>query len=260
MPKTAFTTRRSTATRRSPAALREQRDLRRAVGLEIRRAREDAGVSQDRLAAEAGISQCHLSRIEAGEVEASMAILAAIARALGGRLRIRIEPGSGPAIRDHIQAAMLQALLPLIDVRWARFLEVPVHRPVRGMIDLVLADQPTNLLVATELQSQIRRLEQQLRWAMEKAEALRNLPDLAPQGAGDPPTISRLLVLRSTAATRALERTYGHVLAAAYPAPAHEVMAALTGTAPWPGAGILWMTVEGGMARLIERRQGRPVR
>ena len=86
-------------------------------------------MSQDRLAAEAGISQCHLSRIEAGEVEASMAILAAIARALGGRLRIRIEPGSGPAIRDHIQAAMLQALLPLIDVRWARFLEVPVHRP-----------------------------------------------------------------------------------------------------------------------------------
>jgi len=123
------TTRRPTAPRRSPAALREQRDLRRAVGLEIRRAREDAGVSQARLAAEAGISQGHLSRIEAGEVEASMAILAAIARALGGRLRIRIEPGSGPAIRDHIQAAMLQALLPLIDVRWARFLEVPVHRP-----------------------------------------------------------------------------------------------------------------------------------
>src|SRR3989304_4511150 len=143
------TTRRPTAPRRSPAALREQRDLRRAVGLEIRRAREDAGGGQGR-AAGAGLSQGPLSRIEAGEVEASMAILAAIARALGGRLRIRIEPGSGPAIRDHIQAAMLQALLPLIDVRWARFLEVPVHRPVRGMIDLVLADPPANLLVATE--------------------------------------------------------------------------------------------------------------
>jgi transcriptional regulator with XRE-family HTH domain len=212
-------------------------------------------VSQARLAAEAGISQGHLSRIEAGEVAASVAILAAIARALGGRLRIRIEPGSGPAIRDYIQAAMLQELLPLVHVRWARFLEVPVHRPVRGMIDLVLADQPANLLVATELQSQIRRLEQQLRWAMEKAEALRNLPDLAPRGAGDPPTVSRLLVLRSTAATRALEATYGHVLATAYPAPAHEVMAALTGGSPWPGAGILWMAVEGGRAHLIERRR-----
>lgn len=246
---------RSTVRRRSPAALREQRDLRRAVGLDIRRAREDAGLSQARLATEAGISQGYLSRIEAGEREASTAILAAIARVLGGRLRIRIEPGSGPAIRDHIQAAMLQALLPLVHVRWARFLEVPVHRPVRGMIDLVLADQPANLLVATELQSQIRRLEQQLRWAMEKAEALRNVPDLAPQGAGEPATISRLLVLRSTAATRALEATYGHVLAAAYPADTCDVVAALTGEAAWPGAGILWMTVEGGRAHLIERRR-----
>src|SRR3972149_920096 len=109
-----------------------------------------------------------------------MAILAAIARALGGRLRIRIEPGSGPAIRDHIQAAMLQALLPLIDVRWARFLEVPVHRPVRGMIDLVLADQPTNLLVATELQSQIRRLGQQPRWAVGRGAGGRWAPPPVP--------------------------------------------------------------------------------
>ena len=90
---------------------------------------------------------------------------------------------------------------------------------------------------------------------MEKAEALRNVSDLAPQGAGDPPSISRLLVLRSTAATRALERTYGHVLAAAYPADTREIVAALTGTTPWPGAGILWMAVEGGRAHLIERRR-----
>src|SRR3990170_1501138 len=100
----------------------------------------------------------------------------------------------------------------------------------------------------------------EIRRAMEKAEALRNLPDLAPQGAGDPPTVSRLLVLRSTPATRALEATYGHVLAAAYPATAHDVLTALTGTAPWPGAGILWMTVEGGGAHVIERRPRRPVR
>lgn len=240
---------------RSTGFLRELRDLRRAIGSEIRRAREDAGVAQARLAAEAGISQGHLSEIEAGEVEASISVLAAIARALGGRLRVRIEPFSGPLIRDHLQAAMLQALLPIIHPRWARFVEVPVHRPVRGMIDLVLADQIPNLLVATEVQSQMRRLEQQLRWAMEKAEALRNESDLAPRGPGEPPTISRLLLLRSTAATRALEATYGHVLAAAYPADPRNVLAALTGTATWPGAGILWVDVDHGRARVIERRR-----
>jgi transcriptional regulator with XRE-family HTH domain len=239
---------------RSPLFLRELRDLRRAIGSEIRRAREDAGFAQARLAAEAGISQGHLSEVEAGVVEASVEVLAAIARVLGGRLRVRIEPGSGPLIRDHIQAAMLQALLPLVHVRWARFVEVPVHRPVRGMIDLVLADQATNLLLASEFHSQIRRLEEQLRWAMEKAEALRNVPDLAPRGAGDPPTISRLLVLRSTVATRALARTFGQVLRTAYPADPRDTVAALTGTAPWLGAGILWMDVEGGRARVIDRR------
>jgi hypothetical protein len=53
---------------------------------------------------------------------------------------------------------MLQALLPLIDGRWARF-EVPVHRPVRGMID-PSSRTSRRTFVATELQSQIRRLEQ----------------------------------------------------------------------------------------------------
>jgi transcriptional regulator with XRE-family HTH domain len=240
---------------RSPLFLRELRDLRRAIGSEIRRAREDAGVPQARLAAEAGISQGHLSEVEAGRVEASVEVLTAIARALGGRLRVRIETGSGPLIRDHIQAAMLQGLLPLIHTRWARFVGVPVNHPVRGMIDLVLADQAANVLLASEFHSQIRRLEEQLRWAMEKTEALRNVADLAPRGASEPPTISRLLVLRSTAATRALERTFGEVLRAAYPADPRDIVVALTGTAPWPGAGILWMDVEGGRARLIERRR-----
>jgi transcriptional regulator with XRE-family HTH domain len=241
----------------SPTSIRDLRDLRRAIGLEIRQAREDAGISQRRLAAEAGVSQSHLSDIESGDVEASVTVLARIVRVLGGRLRLRIEPGSGPLIRDHLQSAMLEALLPLLHARWARFLEVPVHRPVRGVIDLVVAEQSANLLVATELHSQVRRLEQQLRWATEKAGALANETAIAPRGPEDPPTISRLLVLRSTAATRALAATYGHVLATAYPADPSEIMAALTDTAPWPGPGLIWMAVDHGRAHLIERR-GRP--
>jgi transcriptional regulator with XRE-family HTH domain len=243
--------------RRSPSRLREERDLRRVIGLEIRQAREDAGVSQTRIAAETGISQSYLSRIESGEAAASVAVLSGIARVLGGRLRFRIERGSGPLIRDHIQAAMLEALLPLLHLRWAKFLEVPVHRPVRGVIDLVLADQGANLLVATELHSQLRRFEQQLRWANEKAGALANETLIAPHGAEVPATISRLLVLRSTAATRALAATYGHVLATAYPADPRQIHAALTGDAPWPGPGVIWMEVDLGQAHVVERRAQR---
>ena len=218
--------------------------------------REDAGVSQAHLASAAGISPSHLCEIERGSVEASLEVMAALSEALGGRLRLRIEPGMGPAIRDHLQAAMVEALLEVIRPRWARFPEVAVHRPVRGFIDLVLADRDANLLVAVEVHSQIRRLEQQLRWANEKAEALRGLPELAPAGPqGDRPTISRLLVLRSTRATRAIADAHQLVLAAAYPAGQREVMAALAGEAAWPGAGIVWMTVESGRARVVDRRR-----
>jgi transcriptional regulator with XRE-family HTH domain len=231
--------------RRRGRAARDTQDLVRAIGTEVRRQREDAGLSQRRLARAAGIDQAHLSRIEAGGIEAGVRVLDALAHALGGRLRVRIEPGMGPAIRDHLQSAMVEALLRSINPRWARFPEVAVHRPVRGFIDLVLADRDANLLVAIEVHSQIRRLEQQLRWANEKAEALRDLPQLAPAGpAGVAPTTSKLLVLRSTQATRAIVDGHRHLLAPVYPAQQAEIMAALTGHAPWPGAGIVWMAIE----------------
>jgi hypothetical protein len=40
---------------------------------------------------------------------------------------------------------------------------VPVERPVRGVIDLVLVHRERPLVVAVEAHSEIRRLEQQIR-------------------------------------------------------------------------------------------------
>jgi transcriptional regulator with XRE-family HTH domain len=245
--------------RRPPSLARDLRDTRRGIGLDVRRQREDAGISQRALARAASISQAHLSAIEAGETEPSLTALTLVAHALGGRARVRIEPGVGPQLRDHLQAAMLDSLLASVHPRWARFPEVVVHRPVRGMVDVVLGDRSSNLLVATEIQSQIRRLEAQLRWGNEKAEALASRPDLSPLGPHAPPSISRLLVLLSTSTLRALASTYRHVLFAAYPAPTNAVLASLLGTDPWPGPGVVWMTVHDGQAHLIERASvGRP--
>ncbi len=237
--------------------LREVRDLRRALGLEMRRLREDVGVSQARLGMAASVSQGYVSAIEAGESAAGLAVLVRLVRPLGGRLRVRIESGAGPLVRDHLQAAMLEALLGAIHPRWARFAEVSVDRPARGSIDLVLAERESNLLVATEIHSQVRRLEAQLRWAEEKARGLSNRIDLAPHGPLEPPAISRLLVLRSTASTRRMAKTYGHVLGTAYPASTHDVLHALLGDAAWPGPGIIWMNVDRGKVRLIERARPR---
>ena len=92
---------------------------------------------------------------------------------LGADLRIRLYPNTGPLIRDRHQARMLETLLETIDPRWHAFTEVAVQRPSRGWIDAVLHEQRAHVALATELQSDLRRLEQLIRWSAAKAASLR---------------------------------------------------------------------------------------
>lgn len=228
-------------------------ELRRSTGAAIGRLREDAGLSKVAVAAAAGIDASYLGLVEEGRREPSFRVLAAVGAVLGADLSVRLFPTTGPRIHDRTQAPMEEALLGVLHPRWIPEPEVPVHRPARGVIDLVLTDPRDPLLVATEVQGQIRRLEQQVRWHREKEASLPSAalwPFVA--AAGEPRT-SRLLVLRSTRATRELAGTYEVTLRAAYPAPAAAVVAALTtADAPWPGSGIAWMTVDGTTARLLD--------
>jgi transcriptional regulator with XRE-family HTH domain len=226
-------------------------ELRRSIGSDIRTIREDSAISQTRLAAAAGISRAHLSGIESGAREASTGALAAIADVLGADLSVRMYPGTGPRIRDHLQAAILEALLEDLHPRWKRFVEVPVYRPVRGVIDVVLHDATTPVVVAVEIQSELRRLEQLIRWANQKRDALPSSDAWRSVADTEPPAVSALLVVRTTRATRAVVNDHPEVLRALYPASAADVHAALTTDAAWPGAGLLWATVDGGRARLM---------
>ena len=170
----------------------------------------------------------------------------AIAAALGCDLSLRLFPNTGPRIRDRLQVAMSEALLEILHRRWQPRPEVPVYRPVRGVIDLVLVDPIAHDAVATELQSQLRRVEQQVRWSAQKADALAALPELNGERVG------RLLVVRNSAAMREVVRSAAHTLAAAYSARAADAFASLTGGAPWPGAAILWANVERGRATILD--------
>ena len=234
-------------------APRHAADARRAFGAEVRRLREDGNISQERLAAAAGVSQSHLSRIEAGAVDPSVESASAIALALGAQLEMRLRVGTGSPIRDHIQARIVEALLRVAHPRWRRLVEVAVHRPVRGSIDIVFHDVERGVVVATEVQSQIRRLEQQLRWSNEKARAI--LPSGAIPQVGEvaAPEVSQLLVLRSTRANREIVATYAGTIRAALPASAELAHRALTkGEGMWPGAALLWATVEGSTVRILD--------
>ena len=106
--------------------------------------------------------------------------------------------------------------------------------------------------MATEVQGQLRRVEQQLRWAGVKADSLPSASGW-PWVDGATPRIHRLLVLRSTAATREIVRSLPEVFCAAYPIREHDAYEALTNPAkPWPGSAMLWADLDGKTARIME--------
>ena len=216
------------------------RRVRQDLGVEIATLRQDSGLSRRAMAAAAGLSPTTVSDIEAARRTPGLEALARIGIVLGANLSVRLYPGTGPPIRDHVQAAMVQALIRALQPGWIRTLEVPVFRPVRGVIDLVLERLPAPEIVAVEAHSELRRIEQQVRWATMKAEALAVSRAESPQTV----TVSRLLLLRSTSSTRRVALEYADLLATAYPARQRDLLAALRGTDPWPGSGILWCRVD----------------
>ncbi len=211
----------------------------------IVRQRLDSGVSQIALAGAAGVSRAYLCEIEAGRAMPSLDVLARLAAALGGEVSVRIYPGSGPMVRDHLQVAMVEALLQMTDRSWGPRLEVPVAAPTRGFADLLLHDPSRGQAVEVEIHSQLRRVEQQLRWSQAKAEALSlSLP---------PGTeMHRLLLLRSTETNRRLVAVNQTLFATAFPASVRAAHAALRDAAVrWPGPVLLWATVTSGRARIL---------
>jgi transcriptional regulator with XRE-family HTH domain len=243
-----------TVTRKSVQAevARRMRHLDHQLGEDVRRLRLDAGVTVAQLAEIVAVHRSYIDRIEAGRARPSLPVLTAIGVALGADLSLRYFPGSGPRLHDRFQSVMVETVLRRLDPRWHAEPEVAISRPVRGVIDLTLTDRASPIVVSAEAQSELRRLEQQIRWASEKAAGLaRKIVDEDPAAAGL--TVSRLLIVRSTVATRELARTFASTLAAAYPARTADVIRALTTpSGPWPGAGIVWVRLEGGRGTLLD--------
>lgn len=247
-----------TRTKRELDVDRREELIRRAIAQELRHQREDAGISLSRLARAAGITPGFLSKIEAGDALPTVHTYVAVCRALGGDLRMRFEPGAGVPLRDRYQAPMIEALLRMAHLRWKRFTEVPVHRPVRGVIDLVLHDPDAGDVIAAEAHSLIQRLEQQQRWANLKADALIGSSELPLILPGARRHVSRACSCSET------HRSIDDSSSSSQPPfrrpirPTADAIAALTGTTRWPGSALLWVRVRGSEATVrYPRRQQR---
>jgi transcriptional regulator with XRE-family HTH domain len=211
--------------------------LRRRLAEDLRQMRLDAGASQHAVARMAGVDQSVVSRVESCSLDLTLETYARIAAALGADLAARVYPNTGPRIRDRHQVRMAEVLIASLHPRWQVTPEVAVRRPVRGWIDLALEDPGAHVVVATELESDLRRIEQLIRWSAEKADAI---------GAG-----SRLLVVRWTRANRAAAEAARRLLRQAYPADPRDALEAITATAAWPGPALIWARIDRGRAELV---------
>jgi len=174
----------------------------------------------------------------------SVETLVRMAVTLGCDVSIRMFPTGAP-LRDRFQAPILEAFLASVHPTWRRSVEVPVVGSVRGVVDCVLGHPARPLLVAAEVQSELRRAEEVLRRSTDKADALGRSGMGAAAAARfrvEAVETSRLLILRSTAATRATVRDLERTFAAAYPTRTADALAALRDPmVPWPGPAIIWV-------------------
>jgi transcriptional regulator with XRE-family HTH domain len=207
-------------------------------GADVRRLREDAGITRAVLSGAAGVDASFLGDIESGRANPSVPVCMRLAMALGADLPLRLYPTTGPTIRDRHQSAIAEALLGALDARWQSYVEIAVRHPARGWIDLGMHDSHAGIFVATEIQSELRRLEQLLRWADAKASALPSWEGWGRLEGG--PSISRLLVVRETRTNRTIAEEHRRLLRLAYPADGRDALAALVGRGAWPGPAMLW--------------------
>lgn len=232
--------------------------IRQRLAEDLQRLREDAGASRSAVARSAGIDRSVVAKIERGILAPTLETYGRVAAALGADFAARIYPQSGPAIRDRHQVPMAELVLGSLHARWSPAPEVAVRRPVRGWIDLVLHDPLAHALVATELESSLRRIEQLLRWSTEKALALPSSNGWRDWLDGSrEPEMSRLLVVRWTRANREAAAEARRMLREAYPADPRDALEALTGTAAWPGPAMIWARLDKGGPRLDDGLAGR---
>ncbi len=206
--------------------------------------REDAGCTRVAVASLAGVDPSLITRLEARDVHPTLETYARVAAALGANLATRVYPATGPSVRDRHQVRTAECLLASLHPRWHATPEAAVRHPVRGWVDVALHDPAAALVVATEIESLLRRLEQLLRWSQEKAAALPSSVAWPSWSAAGRPAISRLLVVRWTRQNREVAGDARRLLAAAYPADPRDALDAITGTMAWPGPAPLWMRHE----------------
>ena len=226
-------------------------------GRTMRRLRLERGLSTREVATAIGVHPASIRAVENGDPHASVELRARYAVALGSRLRLvsTETPGRLP-LRDRVHARMHETILALLGPGWRALPDRPVnHEGVRGSIDLVLVAAAARVAASTEVKSLLVSLEELIRRSGEKAMALAGggtpgLSDPAARGY----RVTELVIVRDIDANRALAALHAGYLAAAFPGPAEEAIAALAGDpGRLPDRALVWLRT-GGDTRFVAPR------
>lgn len=211
----------STVLRRRARASQLAGDLRRVVGVELRNARLEAGLSLEDVAQSAGLSKAEVSRIERGLAPwVSVDAICRLAVIVGLTASIRVYP-DGPPIRDAAHAALLARLKRELPARLEWRVEVPLPIPGdRRAWDATI--RAHGWWIAVEAETRIHDLQ-----ALERRLALKR------RDGGKPCVI---LLINDTRPNRAALAAARESLRGEFPLEAREVLGALrAGRAPTAG-------------------------
>jgi transcriptional regulator with XRE-family HTH domain len=130
----------------------------------------NAGLSQVRLAALAGVSQTEVSKAERGRNDVSLEARCRLAAACGHELGWRLYPVATVRLRDSGQMTLAQAIVAAAHPSWKARLEVPIGRGDLRAADLLLIG-PTEI-IHIEIERALVDFQAQLRSAQLKRELL----------------------------------------------------------------------------------------
>jgi transcriptional regulator with XRE-family HTH domain len=184
------------------------------LGRELHRARLEHGLSQAVVARAVRMSRSQVSRIEKAQVpDVPMARLARLLAVVGLELSARAYP-AGPPIRDAAHGALIERLRARVSPTVAWQFEVPLGPTGdQRAWDAVLLIGAAQFAVEAET----RPPDVQ---ALQRRVSLKRRDDPAVSGV--------LLLLADTRHNRNLLRMHGEVLRADFPAPAGEILRALS--------------------------------
>ena len=193
---------------------RRARLARQEMGRELWEARVAAGLTQKQLAQAVGVSRSEVGRIEAALRPAvSVDRLSQLLAVVGMELSVRAYP-AGPPLRDAAHVALLGRFRARCSPDWRWASEVPVDLPGDPRAwdgHLVGADTRIGVEAETRLRD-VQALQRRI------------------EGKRRDSRVGRvLLVVADTRTNRAALRAAADLLAASYPVPATDALAALAG-------------------------------